>query len=193
MLAALELVHPASFDATSEPVWVPLHAALLVGYVALAAVLWPDTVSAAARLMLVVFGVCNTAYLAIDGLLARPDPVWEPVLANATGATWSAALLLLAVALRPAAPVRIGAALTWIAFVAGAFVAPLAPLSFALAIASAAYLVYAEGAAALAAALLIVAAVLRQHVGPAAALGLLFVALALFAKERSAPAAASRL
>jgi hypothetical protein len=193
-VAALELVHPAAFD-PANPIWIPVHAALIIGYVTLLAVLWQATDASATRAMLGLFGACNTIYLAVDGLgagLTSVDPAWIAALANATGATWAATLLLLAIARQPQA-VRFGATLTWIAFVASAFGIPAAALlSLVLAIATAAYAAYAEGVTALPAALLIVSAVLRQHVGPPAALGLLFVALALLVTGRSAPAAASQ-
>ena len=80
-LGVLELTHPTWTDGSvSQAVvsagawWIPLHLLLLVGYVALALTLWPQTLgSTVCRVLLVAFAVCNTAFLVIDGLVG-----WQP-------------------------------------------------------------------------------------------------------------------
>jgi hypothetical protein len=160
------------------------------------------------RVALAAFFASNTAFLAVDGLgvglLARTEPasadaLWNSplvvALADATGATWSAALLILAA--RHTAPSRLVAialGTVWIALIASPFV-PVASLgSFAIALAVAAYQVYRGGTAGLPFALLAIAAILRQHVGAEAAVGMLCIALARVnvVRGRSTPAASSQ-
>jgi hypothetical protein len=200
-LAAVELIHPAwSEGSVSQAVaaagswWLPLHLLLIGGYAALVRLLWTRNV--APRVMLAAFLVCNTTFLAIDGIavgvLATPDPraadaLWTSplvtILANLTGATWAAAVLCFAGAhLRRtrSKPVEAGLVLTWLLFVAGTPPLSMPPLFSRLtAAATGALIVYAQGAAAVPAALLVFAAVLHQHVGGEAALGLLLIAIAL--------------
>jgi len=198
-LAALEFSHPAwSAGAVSQAIlaardwWLPLHLLLILGYSVLVWLMWlPATLP---RVALVAFLLCNTAFLAVDGLgvglLAAADPgaadrLWSsPVvtaLANLAGATWSASLLALAAMTTPAArtrPVLIGLGLTWLTFVASA--PPLAmpsTIGRVVAAATGGWLVYVTGKSAVPVALLIFAAVLRQHVGAEAALGMLFIAI----------------
>ncbi len=113
-LGVLQLTHPTWTDGSvSHAVvaagawWIPLHVLLLVGYVALALTLWPETLgSRVCRALLVAFVVCNTAFLVIDGLVvgslagsnpSAADGVWNcPLtvgLGDVTGALWCAALL----------------------------------------------------------------------------------------------------
>ena len=203
VLALLELAHPAwAGSAVADGVvaagsrWVPLHIGLLMGYAALCGLLWVSApLGPAARAALVVFGVANTAFLAIDGLavgLTAPaapgvaDTLWSStavtVLADVTGAAWCLTLLLLGAARAPRPPDRYTAvllALAWLAFIASDTVVGLSPLvSRGLALAAGAWLAYRFGTAALPAAVLIFGAVLRQHVGPEAALGVVCLALA---------------
>jgi hypothetical protein len=184
-LAALELVHPATFD--DQPAWVPLHIALLALYLVLGATLWSRRSQVPFRVALIAFCVANTAFLAIDGVFAPADlnATLPTILADVTGAAWSLTLLALA-----APPVWLGAAV-WLAFMSNV---PL--LSHGVAIAAVAWLAYRGGASAIPAALLVFAAALRQHVGPEAALGLVLLAVALGwpapARAGSNPAAASR-
>lgn len=220
-LAVLEVIHPAWPDSSVgeavQPVvawWVLLHVGLLVGYVLLVVVLWGLARSVLARWMLLAFAACNTAYLALDGvgvgLLARSDPVtadrlWGAVpvtvLADLVGATWAAALLLIAIWLQPSngRVVRVGSGVAWLALVASAVTtgAIFSLLSRGVALATGAWSVYQDGSRNLPVALLIFASVLRQHVGPEAAVGLIGVALALALTpargsptERSDPVAA---
>jgi hypothetical protein len=172
--------------------WLPLHLLLIVGYAALVRVLWVPSILA--RAVLVVFLVCNTAFLGVDGvaigLLAASDPaaadaLWTSplvtILANVTGATWAASLLSIAATRHGATsstPVKVGVVVTWILFVTSVFSVPQL-FSRLAAAATGALIVYAQGPAGLAAALLVFAAVLHQHVGPEAALGLLLVSLAV--------------
>jgi hypothetical protein len=197
-LAALELTHPTwSEGSVSGAVgaaggwWLPLHLLLIAGYLALVRVLWGPGVLVHA--VLVAFLVCNTAFLAIDGvaggLLAGSDPdavdaLWNSqlvtILANLTGATWAASLLSIAAAHLHGAQTRIGPVLTWVAFVVSAPPLSAPPvISRLLAAATGAWIVYARGTAGLPVALLAFAAVLHQHVGAEAAFGLLLVAAAL--------------
>jgi hypothetical protein len=113
-LGVLQLTHPTWTEgsvsqgvAAARGWWIPLHVLLLVGYVALAATLWPEgPYAAVSRALLVAFVVCNTAFLAIDGLVvgslaasqpSTADSVWNSPLtvgvADLTGALWCAALL----------------------------------------------------------------------------------------------------
>jgi hypothetical protein len=179
-LAALELSHAAWADGSVAQAvsaagewWLPLHVLLIAGYGVLALVLWRHVaervgpVERATRSLAAVFGACNSAYLALDGLvvgvLARTDPdaadaLWNSplvtLLADATGASWAAILLLTALTLAPAARAAdarvvqhppapgpygtfespappaarlemVGVALTWLLFAASA--APLGP------------------------------------------------------------------
>jgi hypothetical protein len=244
-LAALELSHPAWSDGSVAQAvsaagewWLPLHVLLMAGYGVLALVLWRRVaervgpVERAARWSAAVFGACNSAYLALDGLvvgvLARTDPgaadaLWNSplvtLLADATGASWAATLLLCALTLGPSAyatdasvvphpPAPVargvlappadrleqgGVAVTWLLFAASA--APLGPaavaavLSRVAALATGAWAVYQRGTIGIPFALLAFAAVLRQHVGPEAALGLVCIACAFALTARSAPAA----
>jgi len=213
-LALLELVHPAwNGGSVSDAVraagawWIALHVALMIGYALLAVVLQGIARTRLARAMLLFFAICNTVYLAVDGIaigvLAQSDPTladtlwsatWVTLLADATGAAWAAALLLLALSLRPARDWLLGAgtALTWLAFVASAVPSisgPAVILSRVAALGSGAWSVYQRGSADIPLALFIFAAVSRQHVGAEAALGLVFVAIAT---GRSIPAAASQ-
>jgi hypothetical protein len=168
--------------------------------------LWPTAL--VERALLALFAVCNTAFLGIDGvlvgLLARSDPpaadaLWNSppvgVLANLTGAAWSAALLALAVQRYPSrerpAAVLVESALTWAAFVASSFLPLAGVISRVLAAATGAMGVQAAGRAGLPFALLVFSAVLRQHVGSEAALGMLCVAIGLTLRGRSGPVAAS--
>src|SRR5689334_8279198 len=134
-LAVLELLHPTwNGEAVSEAVraagqgWVALHVLLLLGYAALTARLYCLVETACARAVLLAFAASQSAYLAVDGLavgtLAQSDPAaadtlwasaWVTVLADVTGATWAASLLLLAVSIEPASTraVRLGACVTW--------------------------------------------------------------------------------
>ena len=139
-LAVLEILHPTWTDGsvsdavrTAGPGWVPLHVALLLGYLLLAAVLWMFAPSQLARVMLVVFGVCNSVYLGIDGiavgvLTQNADALWsEPwvmLLADATGATWAASLLLLTERWRTSSTVRVACLVVWLAFLATAAAEP---------------------------------------------------------------------
>jgi hypothetical protein len=205
-LAALELLHPVAPGAEGAAWWgwIPLHLGLLVGYTALAWLLWRVACGRFMRGALAAFGAVNTVYLLTDGVavgvLGRANPadaqvLWASplvsVLADASGAIWAAALLLLAAADAPR-PVKAVCALTWLAFVASAQPVGLPIVAGrALALASGAALVYAQGARCIPAALVIFSAVLRQHVGPEAALGLLLLAPVLSARGRSSPAAAS--
>jgi hypothetical protein len=217
-LAALELSHPAWADGSIAQAvnaaggwWLPLHVLLIAGYGVLALVLWRrlsarvGPVARAARSLALVFGACNSAYLAIDGIgvgvLAQTDPnaanaLWNSplvaVLADATGASWAAALLLAALTLAPPAPrvEGVGAVLTWLLFTASAAPFPAAALLSRLAaLATGAWAVYQRGTIGIPFALLAFAAVLRQHVGPEAALGLGCISLAFALTTRSAPAA----
>jgi hypothetical protein len=189
-LAALEALHPPTLGADVAPWfgWIPLHVALLVGYAALVWLLWRIACGRLYRGALLAFGTLNTTYLLVDGIARSTSPL-AAVLADATGAAWAAALLLLASSGAPR-PVQVGAALTWLAFVGSAPPLGLPVIaSRTLALATAAGLAYATGAPAVPAALLIFSAVLRQHVGPEAALGLLLLVPALSLRGRSAPAA----
>src|SRR5712691_8889639 len=84
-LAALELSHPTWTDGSVVQAvkaagawWIPLHSLLIAGYGGLVVVLWREVEGGPARLLLGLFGVCNTAYLAVDGIavgvLAQTDP-----------------------------------------------------------------------------------------------------------------------
>jgi hypothetical protein len=219
-LAALEVSHPAWTDgAVAQAVtaagawWIPLHLLLIVGYGLLALVLWHEIgreaggrFRRAARALLAIFTLCNSAYLAVDGIavgvLAQTDPnaadtLWNSplvtVLADASGATWAAALIVKGLALQGMARGRgdtAGALVTWLVSVASAApLAGVAALSRIAALATGARAVYQRGTSGMPFALLVFAAVLRQHVGAEAALGLVCVALALAITTRSAPAA----
>jgi hypothetical protein len=172
--------------------WILLHLALIAAFGALVAVLWPFARWRAARAALVAFAVANTAYLVVDGVFGDVS-LSTSALANAAGATWAAALLLMAASAScPSRPVIAGLAVTWLAFVASAPPVGLPPLVSRLAAATtAAWMVYTTGRSALPAALLTFGAVSRQHVGPEAALGMVCCALAIGFSERSTPAAAS--
>ncbi len=198
-LAALELSHPVWVEGSvSQAVvaaggwWLPLHPLLIIGYAALVRVLWVPGILV--RTVLVSFLVCNTAFLAVDGiavgLLAGSDPqaadaLWNSALvtalANVTGATWAASLLSIAHFHGPKGrPALIGIVLTWLAVVASATSLSAPPvISRLLAAATGAWIVYSRGTTGVPAALLVFAAVLHQHVGPEAALGLLLVSVAL--------------
>jgi len=200
-LGALALSHPMWSDSdvaaairAADGWWLPLHLLLIAGYAALVRLLWVSSVFA--RAMLVAFLVCNTAFLAVDGigvgLLAATDPgeadrLWNSALvsalANLTGAMWAASLLSVAAAQLGEAKtkvVTIGLILTWVLFLASVPPASVLPLLSRLAAAATgAWIVYSRGAAGVPAALLVFAAVLHQHVGAEAALGLLLVAIAL--------------
>ena len=200
-LAALVLSHPTWSDGgVSQAVaaaggwWVPLHVLLIAGYAVLVRILWlPGTVL---RMTLVAFLVCNTAFLAIDGiavgLLAGSDPqaadaLWNSrsvtALANLTGATWAASLLSVAAAhLREgkSGPAQTALVLTWLALVASVPPLSVPPvISRVLAAAAGAWLVYATGTSGVPLALLVLAAILHQHVGAEAALGTVLVGVAL--------------
>jgi hypothetical protein len=196
-IAALELIHPTWPDASPAQAvaasgvgWIVLHVALMVGYGALVWTVWPRTV--VRRLLLGSFIACNTAFLAIDGLgvgllapaqPAAADALWNGllagVLANLTGATWSAALLALAAARLPSSGVmKLALGVTWALFVASSVVPVVGFASLAAAVAIAAIRVYQRGAAGLPFALLVIAAMLRQHVGAEAAVGMVCIALA---------------
>src|SRR4051794_6992907 len=96
-LAILELAHPPTPQGST---WLPLHVALVCGYLGLISILWrtaqpPNT---PVRIALALFIVANTAFLALDGLAvglgATPAPAAaDALLANVTGAAWCAALL----------------------------------------------------------------------------------------------------
>jgi hypothetical protein len=200
-LAALALSHPtwsggdvAMAVATAGGWWLPLHVLLIAGYAALVRLLW--VANGFARVMLIAFLACNTAYVAVDGVavgpLAGSDPLaadllWNSpliiLLADLTGATWSAALLCVAAAhIRGtrSKPLVASIVLTWVAFVASAPPLSAPPvISRVLAAATGAWLVYSGGPARVPAALLVFAAVLHQHVGAEAALGLVLVSVAL--------------
>jgi hypothetical protein len=174
VLALLELVHPASEGGS---VWVPLHVALLVAYAALCTLLWLSTPSHLARAALVAFGLANTLFLAIDGLLGLSSTPVQ-LLADVVGALWCLALFALA-AQHGDRPTFALLVLAWLAFVASAAPLGITPLvSRALVLAAGAWLVYRSGTSAMPAALLVFAGVLRQHVGPEAALGMVCVAIA---------------
>ena len=188
-VAALELTHPG-VDQASGDWWLAVHALLLLGYLAVVAIVWRLTSNAYVRAAVIAFAAANTVYLAIDGLavgwLARTDTgaaeqLWNSpvmaVLADVTGALWAAALLLLADP--PDRIGRTGAVLTWLTFVASTLVAGAALVSRIVALATGGWSVYRRGAHALSLALLVFAAVLRQHVGPEAALGLVCMAIAV--------------
>src|SRR5258708_6016252 len=94
-LGALELSHPAWSDTDVAGAigaaggwWLPLHLLLIAGYAALVRILWVPSVYA--RATLVAFLVCNTAFLAVDGiavgLLAATDP-------QAIEALWNGSLV----------------------------------------------------------------------------------------------------
>jgi hypothetical protein len=125
------------------------------------------------------------------------DTLWNSplvtVLADASGATWAAALIVKGLALQGMARGRgdtAGALVTWLVSVASAApLAGVAALSRIAALATGARAVYQRGTSGMPFALLVFAAVLRQHVGAEAALGLVCVALALAITTRSAPAA----
>jgi hypothetical protein len=205
--------------------WIPLHLLLIGGYVLLVWTLWPAraapdasreparliaafSLQRMARALLTLFALANTAFLAVDGpaigILAPSDPsaaetLWTSplvtLLANASGAAWSAALLTLALALLEADSrlVVAGLALTWLTFVASAVVPQATAASRLVALATGAAAVYSTGKPALTFALLVFAAVLRQHVGPEAALGMLCIAAAQTLRGRSVLEASSRL
>jgi len=177
LLALLELVHPASAGDAASGVWAPLHVALVIAYAALCTLLFLSTPSHLARAALVAFGLANTLFLAIDGLLGLSSP---PVLllADVVGALWCIALFALAAPQADRLTLAL-LVLAWLAFVASATPLGITPLvSRALALAAGAWQVYRSGAPALPTALLLVAGVLRQHVGPEAALGMVFIAIA---------------
>ena len=202
-LAALELSHPTWSEGTvSQAVlgsggwWIPLHVLLLVGFLAVVGLLWAAASARLARVALVAFGVCNTAFLATDGaavgLLALSDPqaadqLWNSpliaALANVTGAAWAASLLCVAASVARVGrsrPVLFGLTLTWLTFVASAPPIALPSIVSRLAaVATGAWTVYTTGGGGVPFALLVFAAVLPQHVGAEAALGLVLVGLAL--------------
>lgn len=200
-LAALELSHPTWSDGGVSPAvmaaggwWIPLHLLLVAGFAAMVRLLWVRATTA--RISLVTFLICNTAFLGLDGigvgLLAPVDPgaadrLWisalVTALANLTGAAWAASLLgVAATHVRGSTnrAVTIGLGLTWLTFVASA--TPLAApslISRLAAAATGAWVVYVSGASGVPFALLVFAAVLHQHVGAEAALGTLLVGIAL--------------
>ena len=214
-LGVLQLTHPTWTDGSvSQAVlaagawWIPLHVLLLLGYVALAATLWPEGVHVSvSRALLVGFVVCNTAFLLIDGLVvgslagsqpATADSVWNSPLTvglgDLTGALWCAALLAIGAArasAMPSSPASAGSpgqmprsliilvALIWGGFVAS-LVTPAAIVVGSLALVFAVYRTYTrKGAhAGLTFGLLALAALARQHVGVEAALGMLWIGLA---------------
>jgi hypothetical protein len=214
-LAALELAHPTWGGASAARAvaafgtwWLILHVALIVGYALLVLTLW-RVPSHLGRLALAAFLVCNTAFLAVDGLAigllaptesATADALWNSpfvvALADATGATWAATLLILAAGYTsPSRLVAIALGTVWIALIVSPVVSVASLVSFAIALAVAAYQVYRGGAAGLPFALLVVAAILPQHVGAEAAAGMLCLALARASvfTGRSTPAASSPL
>ena len=175
VLAGLEVLHPATAQDAQQQVWIGVHVALLVGYALLCVALWTSAPNALARASVAVFGVLNAAFLAIEGLGVGAPML---LLANVTGAAWSAALLT---RVRESRVLTVLLAAAWVLFVAGAFGLPVI-VSRVAAIGVMAWLVYTGGRAAIGGALLAFAAVLRQHVGPEAALGLLCVAAAITAE-----------
>jgi hypothetical protein len=207
LLGALELSHPARTDAaTVGDWWIPLHMLLIAGYAGLVWSLWGR--STATRVTLIAFLIPNTAFLAVDGiavgLLASADPdsataVWQsPVvaaLADLTGATWAAALLVQAAMRLPSGgrprATQVGLVLTWLTHVLGRFLPLAGALSRVAALAVGASLVYSAGIQGIAPALLTFAAVIPQHAGAEAALGMLCLAVAAALRERSAPVAGS--
>jgi hypothetical protein len=200
-VAVLEVLHPAWTDgdvaeavASAGSLWLPLHVGLLLGYALLVWCVW--RLQHHRRHFLLLFGVLNSLFLLVDGvlvgLLASTDPaaadaLWSsPVvflLANLTGATWSLALLVLAAHLAPGRIDRWTGGLfgaTWLVFVASALPLPVGPsFSRAAAVATAGWLAYRDGRPAVPAAVLVFGAVLRQHVGAEAALGLVCLAVAV--------------
>jgi hypothetical protein len=219
-VGVLQLTHPTWSDGSVADAvlaagawWIPLHVLLIAGYVALAVTLWPPR--AFGRALLVAFLVCNTAFLAVDGLVvgslassnpSAADDVWNSPLtlglADLTGALWCAALLAIATS-RVAAPrtTLLLAAVIWLTFV-GSLVVPAMIVVGSLALVVAVYRTYlGRGApAGVTFGLLALAALARQHVGLEAALGMLWLALlalgdalhpAASARGRSAPAASS--
>ena len=196
-LGALEVLHPgwsgtsvADGVAAAGGWWIPLHVALVAGYALLAWTLWPT--APVARVLISVFTLSNTAYLAVDGLVvgvlattnpAAADGLWNSsavaALAALVGATWCAAVLSLAATRAPRSTLLIAALiLAWMTFIAGTVGSAATVASRLIALAIGASLVYAIGARAVGVGLLVFAAVMRQHVGPEAALGMLFIALA---------------
>jgi len=219
VLGILQLTHPTWADgevaqavADAGAWWIPLHLLLIAGYVALALTLWP--VHRVGRALLVAFLVCNTAFLALDGVvvgsLAPSNPSaadaawnspWTTTLADLTGALWCAALLSLAVGRSPQRQLIQLALLIWVAFVASLFT-PAAILVSSLALVVAVYRTYLGRGprAGVTFGLFALAALARQHVGVEAALGMLWIALAALSEAlnggrtrgRSGPAASSR-
>lgn len=212
-LAVVELAHPTTTgESVSETVrgagawWLPLHIVLLSGYALLVAMLWRLSRSPLAHASLAGFAACNSLYLAVDGMavgiLAQANPsvadglwsaAWVNLLADVTGATWAASLLLLSLTVDRwnERPMRLGASVTWLAFVASAVpgIAGVAvSLSRIAAAATGGWSVYQRGTRGIPIALLIFASVMRQHVGAEAAFGLVLLAIAT---GRSSPAAAS--
>jgi hypothetical protein len=212
LVGALELVHPSWTDssvaegvAAAGAAWIPLHLLLIAGYGLLVLMLWSPV--RLPRVLLMLFLVANTAFLATDGLalglLAQTDPaaadaLWNApavtVLADVTGACWAAALLALAwERSRRMRGTTLLLALVWL-LVVGSAALPDRTLLTVLVVAIGAYRVYVDGASALPFALFVIAATFRQHVGPEAALGMLCIAAAqtiALLRERSAPAASS--
>jgi hypothetical protein len=193
-LGVLQLIHPTWTGGS----WIPLHALLLVGYIALALTLWPKNFLT--RVLLAAFVVCNTAFLLVDGIVvgsvapstpSAADSVWNSPIAiglgDLTGALWCAALLAVGVTrvsgqqLRHAPPrwLIVLAFLIWAGFVAS-LVTPAAIVVGSLALVFAVYRIYTRrGAhAGVIFGLLALAALSRQHVGLEAALGMLWIALA---------------
>jgi hypothetical protein len=219
VLGILQLTHPTWVDgevaqavADASTWWIPLHLLLIAGYVALALSLWPA--HRVSRALLVAFLICNTAFLALDGLvvgsLAPSNPSaadavwnspWTTALADLTGALWCAALLSLAVGRSPQHQLIQLTLLIWVAFVASLFT-PAAILVSSLALVVAVYRTYLGRGprAGVTFGLLALAALARQHVGVEAALGMLWIALAALSEAlnggpttgRSGPAASSR-
>jgi hypothetical protein len=222
VLGILELTHPTWNDgsvsqavADSGGWWTPLHLMLIVGYLGLALTLWPDT--AVVRTLFVAFLVCNTVFLALDGVVvgslaasnpAAADALWSSPfvtgLADVSGALWCAALLALAATrtTETASTLQMRStiallAVVWMAFVAS-LLAPAAIVFGSIALVIAVYRTFiglgpGDGVYL---GLLALAALSRQHVGPEAALGMLWLALAAMsdrrrrsATGRSAPAA----
>ncbi|GAC1313783.1 MAG: hypothetical protein NVSMB2_02280 [Chloroflexota bacterium] len=203
LIAALALTHPAlaagaagapaAAIAARGPLWLATHTALLLAFLTFGWRLGRHT-TGSTQAALRLFAVANTAYLALDGLvvgaLASSDPsraaaVWNApalgILANAVGALWAAALLLLAWIRLPHSQrtmlSQVALALTWLCFAASAAPGGVPPLaSRFIAAATAALVIYRRGTPAMSAALLTVAAVFRIHVGAEAAVGLLLIA-----------------
>jgi hypothetical protein len=207
LLAALALAHPtwaggsvAAAVGVAGAWWIPLHVVLLLGFGALGWLWWLGRW--ASRFALGAFVLCNSVFLAIDGIavgvLASTDPggadgLWNSLgvelLGNVTGALWAAALLNTAWALHPrhsrGRAIVIGLAISWLTFIAGGYAPYASAASRLAALATGSYAIYQAGSRLLPFALLVFAAVLRQHVGAEAALGLLCIAVAFAQRLRA--------